>query len=73
MQQEGLIKHLGVSTVNAEQVTEAQSIAQGVCVQNLYNIANRDDDNLIDSLAAQSIAYVPYFPSAASRRYSRRR
>jgi pyridoxine 4-dehydrogenase len=62
LQQEGLIKHLGVSTVSAEQVTEAQSIAPIVCVQNFYNIANRADDALIDSLAAQGIAYVPYFP-----------
>src|ERR1700677_2654724 len=62
LQQEGLIKHLGVSTVSADQVAEAQSIAPIVCVQNLYNIANRADDELIDSLAAQSIAYVPYFP-----------
>jgi len=62
MQREGLIKHLGVSTVNAEQVAEAQSIAPVVCVQNFYNIANRQDDSLIDSLAEQGIAYVPYFP-----------
>jgi aryl-alcohol dehydrogenase-like predicted oxidoreductase len=57
-----LIRHLGVSTVSAEQVAEAQSIAPVVCVQNLYNIANRSDDALIDSLAEQGIAYVPYFP-----------
>jgi pyridoxine 4-dehydrogenase len=62
LQQEGLIRHLGVSTVSAEQVTEAQSIAPVVCVQNFYNIGNRADDALIDSLAAQGIAYVPYFP-----------
>jgi aryl-alcohol dehydrogenase-like predicted oxidoreductase len=62
MQREGLIKHLGVSTVNAEQVAEAQSIAPVVCVQNFYNIVNRHDDPLIDSLAEQGIAYVPYFP-----------
>jgi pyridoxine 4-dehydrogenase len=62
MQQEGLIKHLGLSTVNAEQIAEAQTIAPVVCVQNLYNIANRGDDDLIDALAAQGIAYVPYFP-----------
>jgi pyridoxine 4-dehydrogenase len=62
MQQEGLIKHLGVSTVSAEQVAEAQSIAPVVCVQNFYNIANRRDDSLIESLAKQGIAYVPYFP-----------
>jgi pyridoxine 4-dehydrogenase len=59
MQQEGLIKHLGVSTVSAEQVAEAQSIAPVVCVQNFYNIAHRQDDSLIDSLAEQGIAYVP--------------
>ena len=62
LQQEGLIKHLGLSTVSAEQIEEAQSIAPVICVQNLYNIANRGDDELIDSLAAQGIAYVPYFP-----------
>src|SRR5438046_5098680 len=62
MQQEGLIKYLGVSTVNAAQIAEAQSIAPVVCVQNFYNIAHRQDDSLIDSLAKQGIAYVPYFP-----------
>jgi pyridoxine 4-dehydrogenase len=62
LQQEGLIRHLGVSTVSAEQIAEAQSIAPVACVQNLYNIARRDDDDLIDSLAAQGIGYVPYFP-----------
>ncbi|MCS3779524.1 aldo/keto reductase family oxidoreductase [Tsukamurella ocularis] len=62
LQQQGLIRHLGVSTVTAEQVAEAQSIAPVACVQNFYNIAHRVDDNLVDSLAAQGIAYVPYFP-----------
>jgi pyridoxine 4-dehydrogenase len=62
LQQEGLIRHLGLSTVNAEQVAEAQSIAPVVCVQNYYNIAKRADDSLVDSLAAQGIAFVPYFP-----------
>ncbi|MGB8519761.1 MAG: aldo/keto reductase family oxidoreductase [Candidatus Tumulicola sp.] len=62
LQQEGLIRHLGVSTVTPEQIAEAQSIAPIVCVQNLYNIAQRNDEALIDSLAAQGIAYVPYFP-----------
>ncbi|MFF3577364.1 aldo/keto reductase family oxidoreductase [Streptomyces mirabilis] len=62
LQQEGLIRHLGVSTVSAEQIEEAQSIAPVVCVQNFYNLANRADDALIDSLAEQGIAYVPYFP-----------
>ena len=62
MQREGLIRHLGVSTVSAEQIAEAQAIAPIVCVQNFYNVANREDDALIDALAAQGIAYVPYFP-----------
>ncbi|HEY5222981.1 MAG TPA: aldo/keto reductase family oxidoreductase [Microbacteriaceae bacterium] len=62
LQQEGLIRHLGISTVNATQIVEAQGIAPVVSVQNFYNIANRQDDALIDSLAEQGIAYVPYFP-----------
>jgi pyridoxine 4-dehydrogenase len=62
MQQEGLIRHLGVSNVTADQVTEALTIAPVVCVQNFYNIANRQDDAFIDSLASQGIAYVPFFP-----------
>ncbi|WP_304941257.1 MULTISPECIES: aldo/keto reductase family oxidoreductase [unclassified Tsukamurella] len=62
LKQQGLIRHLGVSTVTAEQVAEAQSIAPVACVQNFYNIAHRVDDELVDSLAAQGIAYVPYFP-----------
>lgn len=62
LQQEQLIQHLGVSNVTTEQIAEAQSIAPIVCVQNFYNIAHRQDDALIDSLAAQGIAYVPYFP-----------
>ncbi len=62
MEREGLIKHLGLSNVRAEQVAEVQSIAAVVCVQNFYNIAHRQDDSLIDSLAEQGIAYVPFFP-----------
>jgi len=62
LQQEGLIKHLGISTASPEQVAEAQSIAPVACVQNYYNVAHRDDDELIGSLAADGIAYVPYFP-----------
>jgi aryl-alcohol dehydrogenase-like predicted oxidoreductase len=62
LQQEGLIAHLGLSTVTAEQVAEAQTIAPVVCVQNMYNVAHREDDALITALAAQGIAYVPYFP-----------
>jgi pyridoxine 4-dehydrogenase len=62
LQQEGLIRHLGISTASAEQVAEARAIAPIVEVQNFYNIANRQDDTLIESLAEDGIAYVPYFP-----------
>jgi pyridoxine 4-dehydrogenase len=62
LREEGLIRHLGLSTVSSEQLAEAQAIAPVVCVQNHYNIAHRDDDALIDSLAREGIAYVPYFP-----------
>ncbi len=62
LREQGLIRHLGLSTVNAEQLAEAQTIAPVVCVQNFYNIANRQDDALLDSTAQQGIAYVPYFP-----------
>ncbi len=62
LKREGLIRHLGVSTVTAAQVAEAQNIAPVVCVQNLYNVANRKDDALVRDLAAQGIGYVPYFP-----------
>ncbi|MFE0719429.1 aldo/keto reductase family oxidoreductase [Streptomyces rochei] len=62
LRQEGLIRHLGVSNVTAEQVTEARSIAPIVCVQNMYNLAHRHDDDLVDHLAADGIAYVPFFP-----------
>jgi aryl-alcohol dehydrogenase-like predicted oxidoreductase len=62
LRQQGLIRHLGLSTVNAEQLAQAQAIAPVVCVQNLYNIARRDDDALIALTAEQGIPYVPYFP-----------
>jgi pyridoxine 4-dehydrogenase len=62
LRQQGLIRHLGLSTVNADQLAEAQSIAPVVCVQNLYNVARRDDDALVDLTARQAIAFVPYFP-----------
>lgn len=62
LQQQGLIRHLGVSNVTAAQVEEARAIAPVVCVQNEYNVAHRGDDALIDQLAAQGVAYVPYFP-----------
>lgn len=62
LQQKGLIRHLGVSTVSGEQLTEAQSIAPVVCVQNHYNLVHRTDDALIDRCARDGIAYVSYFP-----------
>lgn len=62
LQQQGLIKHIGVSNVTPTQVAEARNIANIVCVQNEYNIAHRRDDELIDTLARDGIAYVPYFP-----------
>ncbi len=62
LQRQGLIRHLGVSNATAEQVAEARSIAPIVCVQNMYNLAHRQDDGLIDELAEQGIAYVPFFP-----------
>jgi pyridoxine 4-dehydrogenase len=62
LQQQGLIRHLGLSNVTAAQVVEAQRIAPVVCVQNQYNLVHRADDALIDTLAEQGIAYVPFFP-----------
>jgi aryl-alcohol dehydrogenase-like predicted oxidoreductase len=62
LKEEGLIRHIGLSNVNAQQVAEARRITDIVCVQNHYNLAQRGDDALIDELAAQGIAYVPYFP-----------
>ena len=62
LQQEGLIRHLGVSNVTTQQFAEAQAIGPVVCVQNHYNLVHRDDDPLIDALARQGIAYVPFFP-----------
>ena len=62
LQRQGLIRHLGVSNATAEQVAEAQAIAPIACVQNLYNLAYRQDDKLIDMLAEQGVAYVPFFP-----------
>ncbi|WP_110949091.1 aldo/keto reductase family oxidoreductase [Pseudomonas bohemica] len=62
LQQQGLIRHLGLSNVSAVQVKEAQAIAQVVCVQNHYNLSHRDDEQLIAQLSEQGIAYVPFFP-----------
>lgn len=62
MQQEGLIRHLGISNVTTQQLAEAQAIAPVVCVQNHYNLVHRADDPMIDALARQGIPYVPFFP-----------
>ena len=62
LKQQGLIRHIGLSTVSPQQLAEAQAITEIVCVQNFYNLAQRSDDAFINALAAQGIAYVPYFP-----------
>jgi len=62
LRQQGLIQHIGLSTVSARQLAEAQAITPIVCIQNFYNLAQRNDDAFIDAVAAQGIAYVPYFP-----------
>lgn len=62
MQEEGLLEHIGISTVDMAQLRAARDIAPIVCVQNHYNLVHRDDDAMIEALAADGIAYVPYFP-----------
>jgi len=62
LKKQGLIRHIGLSTVSEKQVDEASKLTEIVCVQNMYNIANRADDTMIDALAKKNIAYVPYFP-----------
>jgi aryl-alcohol dehydrogenase-like predicted oxidoreductase len=62
LQQEGLIQHLGLSNVSPKQFEEARPIAKIVCVQNHYNVANRADDGFVESLRAEGVAFVPYFP-----------
>jgi pyridoxine 4-dehydrogenase len=62
LQQQGLIRHLGVSNVTTQQFAEARAIAPVVCVQNHYNLVHRDDDPMVDALAREGIAYVPFFP-----------
>ena len=62
LKHQGLIRYLGLSNVTPRQLAEAQKISEIVCVQNLYNVAHRNDDGFIDELAGQSIAYVPFFP-----------
>ena len=62
LQQKGLVRHIGLSNVTATQIAEARQIAPIVCVQNMYNLVQRSDDALIDDLARDGIAYVPFFP-----------
>jgi pyridoxine 4-dehydrogenase len=62
LQRQGLVRHIGLSNVTSRQVAEARGIAEVVCVQNQYNLVHREDDALIDELAAEGIAYVPFFP-----------
>ncbi|WP_437854821.1 aldo/keto reductase family oxidoreductase [Sorangium sp. So ce363] len=62
LQREGKVRHIGLSNVTAKQVEEGRAMTEIACVQNLYNLAHRQDDALIDSLAAAGIAYVPFFP-----------
>jgi aryl-alcohol dehydrogenase-like predicted oxidoreductase len=62
LQRQGLVRHIGMSNVTAKQIAQGRGIAEIVCVQNQYNIAHREDDALIDQLAADGIAYVPFFP-----------
>ncbi|SFO12203.1 Predicted oxidoreductase [Candidatus Pantoea varia] len=62
LQARGLIRHIGLSNVTATQIAEAQAMTPIVCVQNMYNLAHRQDDGLVDQLAQQGIAYVPFFP-----------
>jgi pyridoxine 4-dehydrogenase len=62
LKRQGLIRHIGLSNVSRKQVAEAQKITEIVCVQNFYNVAQRNDEDLIDELAEQGIAYVPFFP-----------
>jgi pyridoxine 4-dehydrogenase len=62
LKREGLIRHIGLSNVSPQQLAEAQAMTVIVCVQNFYNVAQRNDDAFIDDLAAQGIAYVPFFP-----------
>lgn len=62
LKRQGLIRHIGLSNVTPKQLVEGQAITEIVCVQNFYNVAHRNDDRFIDDLAAQGIAYVPFFP-----------
>ncbi|WP_064519610.1 oxidoreductase, partial [Buttiauxella gaviniae] len=62
LKERGLVRHIGLSNVTVKQVEDAQKLTPIACVQNMYNLANRHDDALVDKLAEQDIAYVPFFP-----------
>jgi pyridoxine 4-dehydrogenase len=62
LQRKGLVRHIGLSNVTAAQIAEARRICNVVCVQNMYNVAHREDDALIDDLASAGTAYTPFFP-----------
>jgi pyridoxine 4-dehydrogenase len=62
LQRQGLVRHVGLSNATRTQITEARGIVEIVCVQNQYNLVHREDDDLVDELAADGIAYVPFFP-----------
>lgn len=62
LQQQGLVRHIGLSNVTPAQIAQGRNICKIACVQNHYNLAHRDDDALIDDLASEGVAYVPYFP-----------
>lgn len=67
LKRQGLIRHIGLSNVSPRQLKQAQTMTEIVCVQNHYNLVHRKDDAFIDALAAQKIAYVPYFPLGGFR------
>ena len=62
LKQQGLVRHIGLSNVTATQIREAQRLTSIICVQNYYNVVHREDDAVVDELARQGIAYVPFFP-----------
>jgi len=62
LQRQGLVRHIGLSNITATQLAEAQAMGQVACVQNMYNLAHREDEAMVDALAAQGIPYVPFFP-----------
>jgi aryl-alcohol dehydrogenase-like predicted oxidoreductase len=67
LQRQGLIRHIGLSNVTPEQFAQGRTITEIVCVQNVYNVARRNDDAFVDDLAARGVAYVPFFPLGGFR------